>query len=133
MTNGNGLSKREKIMIPANIMAELLFAYENKDEDSPHDFELIAVKNAVKYLTNHYCGEKYSNAFFIITFFDLLKKRRQQMEPMDKFKDILPVHCDCCHILIENVKDGVCFRYMSGDVPLIVCKTCHEKYFPEEE
>ena len=46
------------------LLADMLFAYENKDEDCPHNFEVIAVKNSVNLLLKEYTGTKYSPKFF---------------------------------------------------------------------
>lgn len=47
------------------LLADLLFAYVNKDDESPHTFELEAVKNAVDYLLKNYRGRKYTKDFFL--------------------------------------------------------------------
>lgn len=47
-----------------NLLADLLFAYVNKDEDLPHQFEIDAVEQAVKHLNKNYKGNKYSSEFF---------------------------------------------------------------------
>lgn len=46
-------------------MADLLFAYINKDLDVPHVFEMDAVKAALEILKAEYQGTKYTEAFFI--------------------------------------------------------------------
>lgn len=61
-----------------NILADLLFAYVNKDEDLPHDFELDAVKKTVNYLLKNYQGSKYSDEFFRGTLEDIEDKRNFQ-------------------------------------------------------
>lgn len=48
----------------ADVIAELLFAYVNKDEDIPHTFEIHAVEEAVMFLKEHYQGEKYTQEWF---------------------------------------------------------------------
>lgn len=44
----------------AKIIADLFFAYINKDEEKPHDFELQALEEALYYLQEHYHGDKYN-------------------------------------------------------------------------
>jgi hypothetical protein len=46
------------------IIADLLFAYINKDEDNPHAFEVETVEKAVAYLEVEYNGETYNKEFF---------------------------------------------------------------------
>jgi hypothetical protein len=46
------------------LLSDLLFAYVNKDEDNPHDFEINAVNQAVDVLLKEYPGTKYSKKFF---------------------------------------------------------------------
>ena len=48
----------------AEVMAELLFAYVNKDEDFPHQFEIEAVENAVSFLKENYKGKKFTDEWF---------------------------------------------------------------------
>ncbi|MBL4952076.1 hypothetical protein JK635_07615 [Neobacillus sp. YIM B02564] len=48
----------------AILLADLLFAYINKDEDFPHDFEVKAVENAVDFLEKHYTENKYNLKLF---------------------------------------------------------------------
>lgn len=54
--------EKEKKTIEA--LANLLFAYANKDEDFPHAFEVKAVEEAVNILKTEYKGDRYSLAFF---------------------------------------------------------------------
>ncbi|QST02677.1 hypothetical protein IMZ31_19195 (plasmid) [Pontibacillus sp. ALD_SL1] len=46
------------------LMAKLLFAYQNKDEDFPRAFEVEAVRSAVSHLEKHYKGEMFSPSSF---------------------------------------------------------------------
>ncbi|PLS19542.1 hypothetical protein CVD28_03750 [Bacillus sp. M6-12] len=46
------------------LVADLLFAYVNKDEDFPHPFETEAVEKAVSYLQMEYKGTMYNQEFF---------------------------------------------------------------------
>lgn len=46
------------------ILANLLFAYHNKDADIPHHFEQEAIQEAVEYLQTHYEGSTYTKGFF---------------------------------------------------------------------
>lgn len=48
----------------ADVLADMLFAYINKDEVIPHDFEITAIENAVEYLNKHYKGTKFSKKWF---------------------------------------------------------------------
>jgi hypothetical protein len=56
----SGISQ-EKII---EAMADLLFAYMNKDEDFPHSFEVEAVSKAADILMKEYKGNQYSKEFF---------------------------------------------------------------------
>lgn len=58
------------------VLADLLFAYVNKDDDFPHDFEVDAVKNAVQYLLENYQGDTYTKDFFMRAREDILDKRK---------------------------------------------------------
>lgn len=58
----------------ADIVAELLFAYVNKDEDIPHTFEIHAVEDAVKFLKENYQGEKYTHEWFQKRLIELKEK-----------------------------------------------------------
>lgn len=46
------------------LLADLLFAYVNKDVYFPHDFEVEAVNNAADLLLAEYESDKYMKAFF---------------------------------------------------------------------
>lgn len=46
-----------------NLLADLLFAYVNKDSDDPHDFEIEAVSETCKTLLREYSGGKYTDHF----------------------------------------------------------------------
>lgn len=48
----------------ADILAELLFAYVNKDKDLPHTFEIHAVEKTVHYLKRNYNGKKFNREWF---------------------------------------------------------------------
>lgn len=48
----------------SNIIAELMFAFINKDEDFPHSFEIEAFEEALIYLQEHYQGEKFNLRVF---------------------------------------------------------------------
>ncbi len=58
-----------------NLLAELLFAYKNKDENMPHNFEIDAVISACEFLLEHYKGNKYSKDFFKSVLEDMQKER----------------------------------------------------------
>jgi hypothetical protein len=47
------------------LLADLLFAYKNKDADNPHPFEIEAVNNTVELLLEEYSGQKYTDGFFM--------------------------------------------------------------------
>lgn len=46
-------------------LADLLFAYINKDDDDSYDLEITAVSQAVQILLEEYTGDKYTEAFFL--------------------------------------------------------------------
>ena len=47
------------------LIADLVFAYENKDESFPHDFEIEVVVKACDYLLENYTGDlHYDRTFF---------------------------------------------------------------------
>lgn len=48
----------------ANLIADLLFAFINKDENHPHDFEIKAFENALNSLCKHYDQIKYNPRLF---------------------------------------------------------------------
>lgn len=58
------LEEKAKNPILINMIADLVFAYKNKDEDCPHDFEIKAVNNAIELLEIEYKGEIYTKKFF---------------------------------------------------------------------
>jgi len=58
------------------ILADLLFAYANKDEDSSHTFEFDAVRNAVVYLLKNYSGQKYTKDFFLGAWEEIKQKAK---------------------------------------------------------
>lgn len=60
----NTIEEKDKNTILINMIADLMFAYVNKDEDAPHDFEIEAVNRAVELLKREYKGEKYTQEFF---------------------------------------------------------------------
>lgn len=70
LTPGESIGKKEPTL---NIdksrcleaLADLLFAYINKDADTPHGFEIDAVKAAIEILQGEYQGTKYTEAFFV--------------------------------------------------------------------
>lgn len=53
----------EKIKELKEVLADLLFAYINKDDEFPHDFEYIAVEKTVKILLENKDFSKYSESF----------------------------------------------------------------------
>lgn len=57
----------------AEIVADLLFAYVNKDEGFPHAFEVRAVEQAVEFLKKHYKGEKFTNEWFERRLYEIKK------------------------------------------------------------
>lgn len=48
----------------SNIMADLMFAYVNKDGDSPHQFEIEAMEHGLYFLQEFYNDGKYTTKFF---------------------------------------------------------------------
>ena len=46
------------------IIADLMFAFINKDEDFPHDFEIKAFEEAFRFLQEHYNDDKYNLKMF---------------------------------------------------------------------
>jgi hypothetical protein len=46
------------------LIADLMFAYINKDEDLPHAFEIEAMEECLLYLQEHYESNKYSLKMF---------------------------------------------------------------------
>ncbi len=55
---GKPLSKdKDKLL---STLADLLFAYTNKSEGLPHEYEVRAVNDAVDVLLSEYKGKKYS-------------------------------------------------------------------------
>jgi hypothetical protein len=48
----------------SNLIADLLFAFINKDADCPHDFEIKAFEEAILYLQEHDQSSKYSPDLF---------------------------------------------------------------------
>lgn len=49
---------------PTKIIADLLFAYINKDEDFPHDFEIDAFEEALRFLQNYSFYGNYNLKIF---------------------------------------------------------------------
>lgn len=47
-----------------NLLADLLFAYANKDTDAPHSFEIRTVNKVADLLLQEYQDDKYSKEFF---------------------------------------------------------------------
>ncbi|GJM84249.1 hypothetical protein HMSSN139_67450 [Paenibacillus sp. HMSSN-139] len=54
----------DKDVDTANLIADLLFAFINKDVYCPHDFEIKAFKNALNVLCKHYGQIKYNPRLF---------------------------------------------------------------------
>ena len=48
----------------AGLIADLMFAYMNKDNDLPHDFELLAFEAGLCFLKEHYTDNKYNLEVF---------------------------------------------------------------------
>lgn len=48
----------------ARLLGDLMFAYINKDEDFPHDFEVKAFEEALCFLKEHYLNDKYNMTIF---------------------------------------------------------------------
>lgn len=48
-----------------NLIADLLFAFINKDEDCPHDFEIKAFEDALAVLRPHFDQNKYHPKLFV--------------------------------------------------------------------
>lgn len=48
----------------AEILGAMVFAYINKDEFVPHDFEFEALERAVEFLKKHYKGKMYNPKMF---------------------------------------------------------------------
>jgi hypothetical protein len=48
----------------SKIIADLMFAYVNKDEDIPHSFEIEAFEEGLCFLQEHYMGEKFNVRWF---------------------------------------------------------------------
>lgn len=48
----------------SKIIAELMFAYINKDEDIPHSFEIKAFEKGLYYLQENYMDNKHSIGWF---------------------------------------------------------------------
>jgi hypothetical protein len=48
----------------SNLIADLLFAFINKDADCPHDFEIKAFEETILYLQEHDQSSKYSPDLF---------------------------------------------------------------------
>ncbi|MNW49053.1 hypothetical protein D3C74_264550 [compost metagenome] len=48
----------------ANLIADLLFAFINKDADCPHDFEIKAFEDALNVLCKHYDRIKFNPKLF---------------------------------------------------------------------
>lgn len=46
------------------LLADMVFAYANKDNEMPHDFEIKTLNKACDYLDKNYIGNKYSEDFF---------------------------------------------------------------------
>ena len=46
------------------LLADLLFAYVYKNEESPHDYEIEAVANTCELLLREYDSSKYTDFFF---------------------------------------------------------------------
>lgn len=53
-----------KLEDAAKIMADLMFAYINKDIDCPHDFEVKAFEEAVYFLQEFYTDNIYTVGMF---------------------------------------------------------------------
>lgn len=58
------LEDKLKNEILINALADMLFAYTNKDEDFPHDFEIKTINETIATLKMEYKGSKYTEAFF---------------------------------------------------------------------
>jgi len=46
-----------------NLLADLLYAYTNKDGETPHDFEVKAVRSTCRVLWREYDGGKYTDHY----------------------------------------------------------------------
>ncbi|WP_411552215.1 hypothetical protein [Paenibacillus lautus] len=58
---GEATAEKERA---TNLIADLLFAYINKDEIHPHDFEIQAFEHALIYLRENYQSSKYDPKLF---------------------------------------------------------------------
>lgn len=50
--------------LDAELLADMVFAYINKDDEMPHDFEIVTINKACNFLLENYKGNKYSKQFF---------------------------------------------------------------------
>ncbi len=56
--------KTKEINTLKELIADLVFAYENKDEECSHCFEIATLNKATAYLKANYEGYNYSKGFF---------------------------------------------------------------------
>lgn len=49
---------------PVDLLSDLLFAYINKDEDVPYEFEVAVINETADYFKEQYSGTRYNEAFF---------------------------------------------------------------------
>lgn len=65
------MTKRQLV----GLLADLLFAYVNKDEEMPHQFEFDAVIGACELLSREYDLGKYTDHFFNSVLKDMKETR----------------------------------------------------------
>jgi hypothetical protein len=58
-----------------DLLADMVFAYANKDKEMPHDFEIDTLNETCDYLDKNYIGNKYSQDFFKKVKKDINKKQ----------------------------------------------------------
>jgi hypothetical protein len=56
----NHMGKKELL----NLLADMVFAYTNKDDENPHDFETNTIIRTCELLKKEYMGTKYTDHFF---------------------------------------------------------------------